>query len=233
MSTHAHEPDEVVESRGRRHGDGFWSKLFGASRRGRREYRAWEALARQLLAAGASESGPRSILLVSPTASAAAATTALHLGGAFAEEHRRATLLADADPDGRLSRRLGVKHGRGLLDLLEDGPPGDLGNEAQQLGGDGLLVLPSGDPRPGISGLFVRERTGPLLAAAARAGRDLILVGAPLDDSSTALGFAPIVDSVVLVIDEGRTRVGELDRARDLLKAKARRLGIFLAAGAR
>ncbi|MEZ5977451.1 MAG: hypothetical protein R3F34_04455 [Planctomycetota bacterium] len=58
----------------------------------------------------------------------------------------------------------------------------------------------------------------------------VLLVCPPVLEDSTAMAFPGVVDQVVLLAVDGRTRVDELDETRDLLtECKARRIGIVLA----
>lgn len=145
--------------------------------------------------------------------------TAINLAISLAKEYGQTALLVDADirhPGVR--SRLGLPGGGGLSDhLLEDVP-------LQQLlinpGIPGFVVLPGGAPQSNSTEILGWRKTGQLVQELKRRypSRIVIFDLPPLLDSADVLAFAPNIDAILLVVEEGVTTRDDAARAAELVK---------------
>jgi len=156
--------------------------------------------------------------------------TAANLALSVAAEPNQTVLLADLD-----LRRPGVGKLLGIaadtgLDAWFDGSAADVSNLFVMLEGiERLRVLPTMRPVVGASEALAGARTKELLAELKNryADRLVILDLPPVLLSDAVLTIAPLLDGVLLVVSEGRTRRDDVTRARELL-GRVRILGTVL-----
>jgi capsular exopolysaccharide synthesis family protein len=166
------------------------------------------------------------ILVTSASSGEGKSTTVCNLGLALAEAGTT-VLIIDADlrrPS--VAKCLGVDGSIGLTNVLVNRVP--LERAVQPLA-PALDVLPSGLMPPNPSELLGSERMVNLLLAL-RGSYDVILIDtSPLLPVTDAAVLAPRADGVLVMVRHGRTKVQDLQSARDALDAvSARVLGSVL-----
>lgn len=160
------------------------------------------------------------LAVLAPTAGDGATTVALNLAMAIANDPGRCSLLVDFN-----LRHPGIANALGI--------PGEPGVEQCLLGAYGieevlvrvngyehLLVAPASRAVAHSSELLASTSARNLVAELKTRYADRIVVfdlPAALE-SDDALSFAPLVDAVLLVIAEGRTRIEDVERCFELLK---------------
>jgi succinoglycan biosynthesis transport protein ExoP len=170
---------------------------------------------------GASQGGPRVIVITSPGAGEGKTTIVRNLGNALSNVAGR-VLLVDADlyrP--RLATLFGISNFWGLNNLLHDTfPVAEYPSEA--LGAqcsDRLWVLPSGPMCDDSSGLLYSDRLGELITRL-RNEYDVILIDTPpMMEIPDARVFGRVADGVVLVIRSGETKADALATCTERLLA--------------
>jgi len=214
-------------------GDGsnsrWWTSLWRRSRGSEQDLAAYRRLALQLHYDLPRPQSDRSVLLVTPTASALCAHGAATLACCLAEEVSRPVLLMDASP-GRpdVTRMLDCAARPGFVDFLAD-PELKLDDLIVPTTHDSVFFLPAGTG-PGPSSQPVsRDGVGALLEAVGSRYDFVLLSGGSVLDNSMALALAPHVGCVLLLVIEQKTTVEDLDAAQDsLCFCKARKVGLVL-----
>lgn len=170
--------------------------------------------------------GLRSVLLVTPSASALCAHGALLLAACAAEERREPVLLIDASPrEPEVSRILGSNGRAGFLDLLAR-PETALDSMVIHTDRENVHVLSIG--AASVNGNSQEGLRKLLEAAESRYGLVLLSGGAVLSDPM-ALLLAPSVGLILLLAIENETKVDELNAAQDALNSKKpRQMGLVL-----
>lgn len=165
---------------------------------------------RQILAAAADKvrSAPSNLVLVTSALPGEGKTyCAVSLAISMALEMDRTVLLVDADvAKPSIPGTLGVRAGRGLLDVLVDRNIGlpdvlcktDIGK---------LTFLPAGSPHPQATELLASESMHKLLQEVSRRYRDRIVIfdSPPLLAASEAVALAGQVGQIVMVVEAGKT----------------------------
>lgn len=144
--------------------------------------------------------------------------TAVNLAIALAMELDKTVLLVDADlrrPS--LRRKLDLPAGAGLSDHLLQSVPID-----QILIHPGiarLVVLPGGAPLTNSSEILASRAMAMLMQELKNRypNRYVIFDMPPLMNADDVLAFAPMVDCSLLVVEDGKTREDNLQRATELL----------------
>jgi Mrp family chromosome partitioning ATPase len=169
----------------------------------RMQQRAWNTLA-----------------VLAPTAGDGATTVALNLAMAIAADPRRPAFVVDFN-----FRRPRVANALGI--------PGEPGVErclrrecrieevfVRLRGYEQLLLAPASGPVSQSSELLAGDGTRNLVADLKTRYPDRIVLFdlPPVLESDDALSFAPLVDAVLLVVAEGRTRIEDVHRCFELLK---------------
>jgi capsular exopolysaccharide synthesis family protein len=163
--------------------------------------------------------GWSTLVVTSPAAGEGKTLTAVNLAISLAKEVNHTVLLVDLDlrrPS--VARYFGYAPVLGLREHLLDEVP--LTDIMFTPGIDRLAVLPGGGPLAESSELL----TAPKMVRLARelkdryARRVVIYDMPPLLLADDVLAFAPHLDAVLLVVEEGRTRKDELRRATEMLK---------------
>lgn len=171
---------------------------------------------------------PRSVLLVTPTASALGAHGSTDLACSMADELRRPILLIDACPrDPEVSRILDCMGSRGFADILSD--PGLRPDDfVLPTTHENVSFLPAGAEVASHRPAQPHDMSALLKAAEGRNDFVILSGGSVLNDS-LSLALAPYVGCVMLLVIENETKVEDLDAARDaLFFCKARQVGLVL-----
>jgi len=144
--------------------------------------------------------------------------TAINLAAMFAKEFDQTVLLVDCDLCRQpIQHYLGYRHDFGLVDHVMEGCPLDQ-----------IIVWPKVEKLTLISGgRTVADATelltSPRMAELVREMKDrytdrLIFFDLPpLLGSADALSFAPLVDGIVVVVEEGRTPMPDINKALKML----------------
>lgn len=164
--------------------------------------------------------GWNTLAVLAPTSGDGATTVALNLAMAISTDPKRSALLVDFN-----LRKPGIAAALGI--------PGEPGVEqclmheyrieevfVRLKGYEHLLLAPASGPVAQSSELLGSESTRNLVAELKTryADRYVIFDLPPVLGSDDALSFAPLVDAVLLVIAEGRTRIEDIQRCFELLK---------------
>jgi len=164
--------------------------------------------------------GWNTLAVLAPTAGDGATTVTLNLAMAIAADPTRSALVVDFN-----LRAPGVARTLGI--------PGEPGVEqclmkeyrleevfVRLKGYERLLLAPAAGPVAQSSELLASEAARDLAAEVKTryADRMVLFDLPPALGSDDALGFAPLVDAVLLVIAEGRTRIEDVQRCLELFK---------------
>jgi Mrp family chromosome partitioning ATPase len=175
--------------------------------------------------------GGRAVMLSTSVDSDLCMGTTLELAWFLAEEHGHRVLVVDGSLVGQeLTHRMGCEGAEGLLDFLADDVEPDGG---RLLATDHPLVWfgPAGQRQVGMGmgQALVRRRLDAGLNWFRGAYDYLLLYTPPLLDDAAGLGFASVVDCVLLLAEEGKSRLDELDKCQDMLMAQgAKHVGLVL-----
>ncbi len=153
---------------------------------------------------------------------------AVNLSISMAMEANHTVILVDGNlRSPRVHELLGLEN-RGLADfLLENIPISDLLIHPQI---DRLVVMPAGGPlRNSVESLTLSKMTSLVEEMKHRyASRVVVFDLPPLLDTADVIGFAPQLDAVLLVVEEGRTTEQDVTRALSILDGKVPMLGTVL-----
>ena len=147
---------------------------------------------------------------------------------AIAREVHRTVLLADLDlRHPSVHRFFGLEPHHGIIDFLLDDVP--ISEILIHPGIDHLVILPGGRVVQNSSEILASPRMMDLVDDLKQryASRIVIFDLPPLLSTADTLAFAPYVDCVLLVVEDGRTTKEELLAATELL-ANANLLGTVL-----
>ena len=172
--------------------------------------------------------GWNTLAITSASAGAGKTTTAVNLAMAIAREVHRTVLLADLDlRHPSVHRFFGLEPHHGIIDFLLDDVP--ISEILIHPGIDHLVILPGGRVVQNSSEILASPRMMDLVDDLKQryASRIVIFDLPPLLSTADTLAFAPYVDCVLLVVEDGRTTKEELLAATELL-ANANLLGTVL-----
>lgn len=164
--------------------------------------------------------GWNTLAVLAPTAGAGVTTVAINLAMAISADPKRSALLVDFN-----LRHPGVAAALGIPG--EPGVEQCLMNEysvpemfVRLKGYEHLMIAPASAPVAQSSELLASEKARNLVADLKTRYRDRIVLFdlPPVLESDDALGFAPLIDAVLLVIAEGQTRIEDVQRCFELLK---------------
>lgn len=164
--------------------------------------------------------GWNTLAVLAPTAGDGATTVALNLAMAISADPKRSALLVDFN-----LRHPGIAAALGIPG--EPGVEQCLMNEyripevfVRLKGYEHLMLAPAAAPVAQSSELLASEKARNLVAELKTRYKDRIVLFdlPPVLGSDDALSFAPLVDAVLLVIAEGRTRIEDVQRCFELLK---------------
>jgi capsular exopolysaccharide synthesis family protein len=143
--------------------------------------------------------------------------TSLNLGFSFAELHNRRAIVIEADlrlP--QFKNLLGLPHGPGLVDLLEN--KASLAQVIQRLMDDRLHVIAAGRPAPETAVQLLSSPMMNSLLKALRAKYDHVIIDTPPVIQVVDAGIVgAIADDVLLIARMGRTSKTLIDQAVSVL----------------
>lgn len=159
------------------------------------------------------------LAITSPGAGEGKTLTALNLAASIAMEVDYTVLLVDANlRHPNLHEHLGIPGGRGLSNYLKDDTPlSEL--LVHPKGIDHLTVLPGGQAMQNSAELLNSPKMTRLVEEmkSRYASRIVIFDLPPVLTAADALAFTPYVDAALLVVEEGKTKRKEVERAVELL----------------
>lgn len=164
------------------------------------------------------ENNWRTLAITSPNSQAGKSLTALNLAISLSLEVNQTVMLVDLDlRNSSILQKLGVQSEYGLIDVLEG--RAELTQTLINPGFDRLVVLPNG-ARNHRSELLSSPQMGKLLSDIVNRYQDrLIIFDLPaLLDDDDALVFAPYADALLLVVEDGVSKRGDLERCKQLLE---------------
>ena len=163
--------------------------------------------------------GWQTLAITSAGANSGASLTAVNLSISIAMELDRTALLVDANfKNPAVHKLFGFEPELGLSDhLLHDAQLTDM---LVNPGIDRLVVLPAGKPMLNSTEMLHSPKMLHLVRELKNRypSRIIIFDMPPLISQDDALGFSPLVDAVLLVVDEGQTKIKQLKHAASLLK---------------
>lgn len=172
--------------------------------------------------------GGNSLMVTSAQPGDGKTTTAINLALTMAKEFQQTVLLVDCDLQQQdVHKQLGYESNRGLIDyLLDDCPVSELftwpGIEKISVISGGRLIREStellGSPR-------MRELVSDMKLR--YPGRFVIFDMQSISAGADALVFAPLVDHIIMVVQEGKTPVSEIKRTVEMLP-EGKLLGLML-----
>ena len=144
--------------------------------------------------------------------------TAINLAAMFAKEFDQTVLLVDCD----LARQpiqhcLGFRHGFGLVDHVLDNCPLERIIVWPKI--EKLTLISGGRTIPESTELLTSPRMADLVSEMKNRYTDRLIFFdlPPLLGSADALSFAPLVDGIVVVVEEGKTPMPDINKALKLL----------------
>lgn len=166
------------------------------------------------------ENGWNLLGITSPGAGEGKTLTAANLAVSLAMELNQTVLLVDADlRNPALHAAFGLAADQGLVEhLLDHTPVPDL---LVHPGIQRLVLLPGGRAVAGSSELLTSPPMRALIGDLKHryTSRIVLFDLPPLLNAADVLGFAPLIDALLLVIEAGRTQVEEVERSLSLLNA--------------
>ena len=159
------------------------------------------------------------LAITSPNETSGSSLTAANLAISIAMELNRSVLLVDANfMNPGICNLFGLQTEMGLSDyLLHDTPISELLINPDL---DRLVILPAGKEMLNTPEMLRSPKMIRLVheLKTRYPSRVVIFDMPPLLSQADTLGFAPCVDCVLLVVDEGHTKTAELKEAASLLK---------------
>lgn len=162
----------------------------------------------------------RTLAITSPNMNEGKSVVAANLAISLTQFAEHTVLLVDVDlrrPS--LHKTFGIEPKPGLSDYLVDDTPLSECLVSPDVGG--LVVLPAGSPLARSSEALSSTRMAALADELKNRYPDRIVLYdlPPLLPTDDALVFLPFADAALLVIEEGRTRAPEIERAVDMLES--------------
>ncbi|MEX5219697.1 MAG: CpsD/CapB family tyrosine-protein kinase [Nitrospira sp.] len=155
--------------------------------------------------------------------------TALNLAVSLAMDITRSVLLVDANlQNPTVHDMLGLGECEGLADyLLDDVPIEDL---LVHPGINRLVVLPGGRAIPNTAEALTSPKMTSLVEEVKRRYQSRVIIYdlPPLLHGSDVLAFSPSIDALLVVVEEGRTKSEDVERALSLVKNSTHILGTVL-----
>jgi protein-tyrosine kinase len=167
-----------------------------------------------------SDNNWNALAITSPGEQEGKTLTAINLAISLAMEVNYTVLLVDADlRHPSIHEYFGLRPERGLSDYLT----GDIPLQEILIHPEGIghcVILPGGKPLANSSELLNSPKMVQLVdeLKSRYPSRIVIFDLPPLLTASDALAFSPYVDAALLVLEEGKTKVQDLERAAELLK---------------
>jgi len=145
-------------------------------------------------------------------------TTAINLAIAVSQDVGQMVVLVDVDLERpSIAGCLGLERTTGLSDYLQG--QADVNDILYNTDVDRLVILPNFEPIQSSEAL-VSPKMLALVDHIAQLDRNLIVIFdmPPVLNSDAVLAFGPHVDALLLVVSEGRTNRGLLQRARQMIE---------------
>jgi capsular exopolysaccharide synthesis family protein len=178
---------------------------------------AYRALRAALGTGRAGDGQARAVLVTSPSASEGKTTTAINLAASLTLAGRKVILIDGDLRKPEVGPSLGVESKQGLVGvLLGEATLDEALVSAPELGPD-LKLLLAEQTAPWTSEIFSLPTTQPLVDEARSRADFVIIDSSPLSEVIDALPLAAAVDSVLVVVRLGRTRVGQLAELGELM----------------
>lgn len=162
-----------------------------------------------------------SLALISPTTGNGKTLTAINLAISLAQEVKNTVLLVDFDlKQPSILQHLGIRLEKGITDyLLRDEP---ISNILVNPGIERLVVLGGHESLTHSSEALGAPRLIQLVEELKQRypNRIVIFDLPPMLESDDAIAFAPYVDAMLMVVEEGNTTPDQLERCAELLNGK-------------
>lgn len=162
-----------------------------------------------------------SLALISPTTGNGKTLTAINLALSLAQEVKNTVLLVDFDlKQPSVLRHLGIQQDKGITDyLLRDEP---ISHILVNPGVERLVVLGGHESLTHSSEALGAPRLIQLVEELKQRypNRIVIFDLPPMLESDDAIAFAPYVDAMLMVVEEGKTTPEQLERCAELLNGK-------------
>lgn len=161
----------------------------------------------------------KTLAITSPSGNTGNSLTAANLAISIAMELNRTALLVDANfQNPSITKLFGIKSDLGLSDyLLHDA---EISRMLINPGIERLVILPAGKPMFNSTEMLHSPKMVRLVneLRSRYPSRIIIFDMPPILSHDDTLGFSPYVDCVLLVIEDGHTKIDELKHAATLLK---------------
>jgi capsular exopolysaccharide synthesis family protein len=178
---------------------------------------AYRALRASLGPGRADDGRARAVLVTSPSASEGKTTTAINLATSLTLAGRKVILIDGDLRKPEIGPALGVNSSQGLVSmLLGETSMDDALVSSPELGPD-LKLLLAEQTAPWTSEIFSLPTTQPLVDEARSRADFVIIDSSPLSEVIDALPLAAAVDSVLIVVKLGKTRIGQLTELGELM----------------
>lgn len=155
--------------------------------------------------------------------------TAINLAISLAMDTTHTVLLVDADlRRPRVHDMFQLGDCQGLVDYLYDDVP--VGELLVHPGIGRFVIMPGGTPIANSTEALTSNKMVALVEEfkTRYPSRIVLFDLPPLLDSADVLAFSPYTDAILMVVEEGRTTIDELERALTLLKGHTPVLGTVL-----
>jgi protein-tyrosine kinase len=174
------------------------------------------------------ENNWNTIMITSVQAGEGKTLTAINLAVTFAKEYDRTVLLVDCDlRRQKVHQYLNFSSEKGIVDYLMNGHPLN-----------DLIVWPNIEKLTMISGGKTMTNSAELLGSPKMKDlvreikhryddRYILFDTAPILGWADAIAFAPLVDCILMVVEEGRTSIKDINKALDMIP-KEKFLGFVL-----
>lgn len=163
-------------------------------------------------------SGGNTIMVTSSVAGEGKTLTAINLAFTFAKEFQQTVLLVDCDLKKQsIHQCLGYESDKGIIDyLLNDTPVSEL---ITWPGVEKLTIISGGRSISGSSELLGSQRMRELVADMKDRYPDryVIFDVPPILSGADALTFAPLVDHVIVAVEEGQTSIVDVKKALKMI----------------
>ena len=174
------------------------------------------------------EKGWNTVMITSPQPSEGKTLTAVNLALTFSKVYNQTVLLVDCDlRNQNVHKVLGFQNDSGLVSYLEDKRP--LDEFIIWPGIDKLTLISGGQTIQNSAELLGSPRMKDLVQEMKFRYNDryVLFDVSPVLIGADALALAPLIDSIVMVVEEGRTSTRDVKKALDMIP-KEKFLGFVL-----